>query len=126
MGGSLEIQISSLSLHHQTNKQNNQAMNISLKHTVDARAEVFTPCQFSGSFNSDRARRFNLARMAQDFDLTPKQIGRLSTIVMISEGKGDSWTAVFESNLGNVYNPSSWLAVDDTIIALMERVLERV
>jgi len=64
--------------------------------------------------------------MAQDFDLTPKQIGRLSTIVMISEGKGDSWTAVLESNLGDVYSPSSWLCVEDKIIDLMKQVVERV
>jgi hypothetical protein len=97
-------------------------MTISLRHTTDARAEVFTPCQFTGSFNSDRARRFNLVRMAQDFDLTPKQIGRLSTIVMLSEGKGDSWTAVLDSNLGDVFNSDKWIAVEDTVLELANRV----
>lgn len=102
-------------------------MTISAKHTTDARKEIFTPCQFTGSFNHDRARRFNLVRLAESGEFTPVQIERLSTVVMISEGKGDSWTAFLDKDLGLArYNSSTWLDVKDTLLELAQSVADRV
>lgn len=100
-------------------------MTISLKHTVNATSEVFTPCQFTGKFYNVSARRFNLVRLAETGEFTAEQIKNLSKVVMLSEGKGDCWTAVMESNLGDTNNSANWMHCEDTLIPLAQEMVNR-
>ena len=101
-------------------------MTISLKHTINATSEVFTPCQFTGKFHEQSARRFNLVRLAETGEFTTEQIADLSTLILLKEGKGDCWTAIQESNLGGVSNSSNWIHCADTLIELAQTMVERV
>jgi len=101
-------------------------MTISLKHTVNATSEVFTPCQFTGKFYDQSARRFNLVRLAESGEFTTQQIADLSKVVLLKEGKGDLWTAIEESNLGDVSNSANWMHCEDTIIKLAQAIVGRV
>ena len=99
-------------------------MTISLKHTTDARKEIFTPCQFTGKFYHQSARRFNLVRLAETGEFTLAQIQYLRNVVMLSDGKGDNWTAVLDTDLGLArFNSNAWIAVEETVLELAQRVV---
>ena len=100
-------------------------MTISLKHTVNVTAEIFTPCHLTGNFYNVSARRFNLVRLAETGEFNAEQIKSLSKVVMFSEGKGDCWTAILETNLGASNNSASWMHCEDTLIPLAQEMVNR-
>ncbi len=84
--------------------------------TTIATSEVFTPCQFTGEFYNQSARRINLVRAADTGDFTVKQIKGLAQVVLVQDGKGDFWTAYNESDLGRRHVSDTWLAVGETLV----------